>query len=241
MIKKIENSDEFLTWNKKDIFAIKIFALAKSYGLKYNFATFYRQIIDGKTVSLISKLDNDFTISLTNGFDNDELLRFFCISGYTSITCDEQLTIGAKYTEGIVMSNSNRTFDDPLPINTIIDEYPKLMDLYNFVDYENQDFKAWYVDISHRVRHKTAKAYTLCFNGSIISSGILNAIYDNNAILTAVRTDDEYRNLGYGSALVKYICSDVKGAVYLMREKNLNEHFYKHLGFENIGLWRIYK
>lgn len=240
MIKKIENIDEVLKWNTNDIFSVKISALLKSYGLKYNFATFYLQIIDGKAVALISKLDSDFTVSLTDGFDNEELVRFFCVSGYTSITCDERLVIGAKFTQGVVMASNSKHYE-PLPLNAYVDEYPKLMDLYNFVDYENCDFKAWYVDISHRVRHKTARAFTLCLGDSIISSGILNAIFEDNAVLTAVRTDDEFRQMGYGSALVKYICSEVKGTVYLMRDENLNENFYKKLGFENIGKWRIYK
>ena len=122
-----------------------------------------------------------------------------------------------------------------------IDEYPKLMDLFNFVDYDGQDFKAWYVDVSHRIRHNTAKAYTLNFDGNIISSGILSSIYDGYGVLTAVRTADEFRRMGYGGQLVKYICSDVKNTVYIMREQNLNEHFYNELGFENIGVWRMYR
>jgi predicted GNAT family acetyltransferase len=115
------------------------------------------------------------------------------------------------------------------------------MDLFNFVDYEEQDFSSWYVDISHRVRHKTAKAYTLNVNGEIISSGILSSIVDGCAILTAVRTGEAYRKMGYGSCLVNNICCDVADTVYIMRDMNLNESFYKNCGFKNIGKWRMYK
>lgn len=226
-------------WESDDIYTIRILSLLKSYGLKYNFATFYRQVIDGKITALMSRLDNDITLSVADGFDNEELVRFFCVTGYTSLICSDVPVLSSKYEEGIVMK-CDKKHEISMP-GVTIDEYPKLMDLYNFVDYEGQDFKAWYVDISHRVRHKTAKAYTLNVNDEIISSGILSSIFEEYAILTAVRTADDFRNMGYGSCLVASIINDVKGTVYIMRDKELNEAFYTKLGFENIGKWRMYK
>ncbi|MCR5208087.1 MAG: hypothetical protein K6C14_06375, partial [Eubacterium sp.] len=85
MIEKIENKNGFDGWEIRDIFTVRILALLKSYGCEYNFATFYRQVIDGKITAVISKLDRDFTLSVTDGFDNEELVRFFCVYGYTSI------------------------------------------------------------------------------------------------------------------------------------------------------------
>ena len=86
-----------------------------------------------------------------------------------------------------------------------------------------------------------AKAVTLNINGEIISSGIFSSIYNNDAILTAVSTQFEFRRMGYASALVSAMVCDIRGKVYLMRDKNKNEEFYKKLGFENIGYWRMYK
>lgn len=239
MIEKIENEAQLNSWQSRDIYSIRILALLESYGLKYHFASFYRQVIDGETVAVLSKLDSDVTLALAEGFDADEFVRFFCVTGYTSILCSDAFEFGARYDQGAVMSSSVKR--ETQLHGVTIDEYPKLMDLYNFVDYEGQDFKAWYVDISHRVRHDTAKAYTLCLGNDIISSGILSAILDGDAVLTAVRTADEFRHMGYGSALVNYICSDVTGTVYIMRGSGLNEEFYTKLGFKNIGKWRIYK
>ena len=75
----------------------------------------------------------------------------------------------------------------------------------------------------------------------MVSSGIFSSIWENDAILSSVKTVPEYRNLGYGSVLVSEMMCDIKGTVYLMREKNKNEQFYKKLGFENIGTWRMFK
>lgn len=239
MIEKIENVNQLEDWTSDDIYSIRILSLIKSYGFKYNFATYYRQVVDGKITAILSRLDNDITLSVVDGFDNEELVRFLCVTGYSSLLCSDMPVLSSKYEEGIVMKCEKKR--DVSMLGVTIDEYPKLMDLYNFVDYEGQDFKAWYVDISHRVRHKTAKAYTLNVNDEIISSGILSSIFDGYAILTAVRTADEFRRMGYGSCLVSNIINDVKGTVYIMRDKALNEEFYTKLGFENIGKWRIYK
>lgn len=239
MIEKIERTEQIEDWTGSDIYTIRILSLLKSYGTKYNFAVFYRQVVDGRITAIMSCLDRHFTLSVTDGFDNEEIVRFLCVTGYSSLLCNDRLLLSSKYDEGIVMSCDKKL--ESFAHSNIIDEYPKLMDLYNFVDYDGQDFKAWYVDISHRVRHKTAKAYTLNIDGEIVSSGILSSIFDNCAILTAVRTSDEFRRMGYGSELVSHIVNDVKGTVYIMRDKGLNESFYTKLGFENTGIWRIYK
>ncbi len=239
MIEKIDSVNGFDEWLKLDIFTVRILSLLKSYGCKYQFATFYKQVIDGKITAVLSKLDGDFTLSVDNGFDNEELVHFFCITGYNSILSSDKFLISPRFDEGNVMVSTAKREQN---LGTaVVDEYPKLMDLFNFVDYEEQDFKSWYVDISHRVRHGTAKAYTLNVDGFTVSSGILSSIIEDYSILTAVRTAKEFRRMGYASALVSYICCDVKGIVYLMCDSDYNEKFYTKLGFETKEKWRIYK
>ena len=239
MIEKINSINELQAWDKRDIFTVRILALLEAYGTAYPFAVLYKQIIDNRITAIISRLDNDYTISVADGFDEEEIAHFLLLAGYSSILSSDEINLFAKYDEGIIMKSSRKI---ELSIeNAIVDEYPKLMDLYNFIDYNSQDFKAWYVDISHRIRHGTAKAYTLNVDENVVSSGILSSIIDGYSILSAVRTENEYRNNGYGSILVSYIVNDVKGCVYLMRDEGMNEGFYKRLGFEDIGIWRMYR
>jgi len=239
MIEKINDINAVSDWDKRDIFSIRILALMKAYGVSYPFAVFYVQVIDNEITALISRLDSDYTISAKENADDEEIAHFLLVAGYSSILCDSSLSLFSKYNEGIIMQ-TDKKMEFSLG-DASVDEFPKLMDLYNFIDYNSQDFKAWYVDISHRIRHSSAKAYTLNKNGEVISSGILSAIYDNYSILSAVRTEGEYRGMGYGSALVSYICGDVNGTVYLMRDEGMNESFYKRLGFCDIGKWRMYR
>ncbi len=239
MIEKIESPELFNDWEKRDLFSVRILALLKSYGCKYQFATFYRQIIDGKVTAVISRLDRDVTLSVTDGFDNEELVRFFCVVGYSSILSNDKFFISPRFEEGLVMACDIKK--EPALGCATVDEFPKLMDLFNFVDYDEQDFKAWYVDISHRVRHNTAKAYTLNVDNTTVSSGILSSVIDGYSVLTAVRTENEFRKMGYGSVLVSYICSDVKGRVYIMVDSEKNINFYSRLGFTENEKWRMYR
>ncbi|MDE6659395.1 MAG: GNAT family N-acetyltransferase [Eubacterium sp.] len=215
-------------------------SLLNAYGCKYPFVRFYRQIDESQhIVSIISYLDNDVTVSFSDSANLDELAEFIRVIGFSTVLCDERLSVSDDYESGVVMK-SNKSIEISMPYITI-DEYPPLFDLYNFIDYGESNFEAWYVDINHRIRHNAAKAVTLNVNDEIISSAIFSSIYKNNAILTGVQTKPEFRKMGYGSALVSSMCCDFGGTVYLMRENGRNESFYKKLGFENIGKWRMYK
>ena len=223
MIEKIESAQQLADWTKRDLFSVRILALLASYGCQYRFCSFYRQTEGEQITAIIGKLDGNITLALSDAYDREELVRFLCLTGYTSVLCADTFELNPRYSQGVVMSCKRKPA--LVPTDAAIDEYPKLMDLFNFIDYAEQDFKAWYVDISHRVRHNTAKAYALLIDGEIISTGILSSLYDGDAVLSAVRTGDAYRRKGYGSALVRAICNDVSGTVWLMRDEDKNEAF----------------
>lgn len=240
MIEKINEIQQLDGFKKDDIYYIRIMSLIKAYGCSYDFACFYRQLDENKKITaIISRLDSDLTLCFNENADISELQEFFAVIGYASLLTDCAFNFTDNFDEGIVMESVKKV-EVTCPY-VEIDRFPKLMELYNFVDYDALSFEAWYVDISHRIRHSCANAYTLNVNGEIISSGIFSSIYNDNAVLTAVRTSPEFRHMGYGSALVSEMLGDIKGKVYLMREMNLNEQFYINLGFENVGKWRMYK
>ncbi len=241
MIELINESFKPDSFEYKDIFSVKILSLLKAYGTKYPFVRFYAQKNDEGTVTaILSVLDGDITLSFALSLaDTDELREFISVIGFNTLLCNGLFKFNAKFESGVIMESSKKA--EFMCNYTEVDEYPYLFDLYNFVDYDGIDFESWYVDINHRIRHNCAKAVTLNINDEIISSAILSSIYNNDAVITAVQTKPEFRNSGYGSALVSAMCCDVKGTVYLMREENKNENFYKRLGFINTGHWRIYK
>lgn len=239
MIEKIETINSFNSYKSKDLYSVRIRSLLSAYGCKYDFASFYRQINNNEITAIIAKLDSDFTLSFNDRADLYELEDFFSLLGFNSLLCESSFNPNFDYDEGIVMASVKKA-EIHIPY-TEIDMYPKLMDLFNLTDYDKTDFESWYVDISHRIRHGCAKAFTLTVNSEIVSSGIFSSIYNDDAILSAVKTAPEFRRMGYGSALVSEMMNDVRGKVYLMREYDKNEEFYKKLGFANTGKWRMYK
>lgn len=240
MIELLDEKFSVNSYRYKDIYSVKIFSLLEAYGTKYPFIRFYAQKNENIVSAVICVLDNDITLSFIPDIaDLDELREFVFVIGFSTLLCDDSFEIDMPFESGIVMRSSKKI---ELPCKyTVVDEYPYLFDLFNFVDYSDVDFESWYVDISHRIRHGCAKAVTLNSDGQIISSAIFSAVYKNDAVLTAVQTKPEFRKSGYGSALVSAMCCDIIGTVYLMRENNKNESFYKRLFFENTGKWRIYK
>ena len=226
MIKQIEDKSELNSYARIDIFSVRIQSLLYAYGCGYSFARFYAQR-DGKgeITAIISCLDGNMTISLTESADKNELIMFSNAVGFSSLLCDESLEMECGYESGVVMKSFRKIelFCD----FTETDEYPDLLDLYNFIDYGAISFDSWYVDISFRIRHGAAKAVALKRGDEIISSAILSSIYKNKAVLTGVRTRSEFRSNGYASALVSSVCCDFGGDVYLMREADRNENFYK--------------
>lgn len=241
MIEAVDSLGELSCFGGRDIFSVRVLSLAQAYGFAYPFAKFYRQINDDMRVTaIVSVLDGDTVVSHLPEFDNDELADFFSFCGYSTLLSDEKFAVSAPFSQGIVMANDKKFQLDCY--YTDINDYPSLSELYNFVDYDGVDFNAWYVDISHRIRHNAAKAAEIVNeNGEIVSSAVFASVYNGDAVLTAVRTDPQMRRKGCGGSLVSSMCCSVCGTVYLMREADKNESFYKRLGFENIGYWRMYK
>ncbi len=240
MINQIQNKSEIRELNNFDVYSIRILSLLNAYGCNYNFASFYVQINDDNEITaIISRLDSDFTLSFTEKADKDELIDFFSMISFSSLLCSPNFVLNRSYEQGKVMK-SQKKIEISYP-HTEIDEYPKLMDIFSLTDYEAQDFKSWYADLNHRIRHGCAKAYTLNVNDEIVSSALFSFIYGDYAILSSVKTKKEFTRLGYGSCLVSYMNCDFGKTVYLLREENRNENFYKRLGFENCSDWRMYK
>lgn len=244
MIKKTEQEDEIYSFIKDDIYSLRIKSLLKAYGMSYDFVSFYCCYdMNSNIIAIISRLDNDFTVSCLklNKETEEEISAFIETVGYESVLTDDSINLfNGKFEYGEVMESVKKS-EFSLPDGAEIDEYPKLMDIFDLENYDNWNFDAWYVDLNHRIRHNCAKAYALCVDEEIASSAVFSSIYNHNAILSSVLTKAEFRGNGYATALVSHMICDVKGTVYLMRENNKNESFYKKLGFVNTGIWRMYK
>ena len=183
MIEYQQNLDLLRQYEQTDLFSVRVLALAESYGCDYNFARFYVQRTEsGQITAVLSYLDRDCTLSLTENADREELTAFFAAMGYGTLLCTADFCMDRPYREGSMMQSVRRY--DVQSGMAVFDSYPKLMDLYNFIDYDSQDFESWYVDLSHRIRHGGAKALTLRMDGMILASGILSVSYTHLTLPT---------------------------------------------------------
>ena len=241
MIERIGDPVCFDGFKQEDIFAVRVLSLLGAYGCKYPFASFYRQLDEnGEITAVLSSLDGNVTVSALKGRADEEELRSFVLAlGYNSALCDKTLNISESFSFGNVMESKRQI--EIIADRAELNRYPNLFDLYNFLDGGIGGFDAWYTDLNHRIRHGFARAYSLEIGGETVSSALLSSVYGDKAVLSGVRTDERYRGNGYASALVSAVCCDFCGKVYLMRENGKNEDFYKRLGFENTGIWRMYK
>ncbi len=208
MIEYQQNLDLLRQYEQTDLFSVRVLALAESYGCDYNFARFYVQRTEsGQMTAVLSYLDRDCTLSLTENADREELTAF--LRPWDMVRCFVRRIFAWIGLTERPMMQSVRRYDVQSGM-AVFDSYPKLMDLYNFIDYDSQDFESWYVDLSHRIRHGGAKALTLRMDGMILASGILSSVTDKGAVLTAVRTQPEFRRMGYGSMLVRRLVAELQ-------------------------------
>lgn len=241
MIEKIECFRQFDEYKNEDLYTVRIKALAQAYGFGYDFAVFYRQIINGRCAAVICRLDSDAVISLDFGLaDVSELSSFFAFRGFSSLLCDDSFQLDREYDSGVVMKSESVLFKECRRKAVAVKGYEELKMLYEFTGYAG-GFEAWYADISRRIRTKTAAACAVFENGEIISAAVLSSLYNGSAVLSGVKTKPEYRKAGIAGAVVSKLCRASADRVYIMREQNKNESFYEELGFKNTGKWRIYR
>lgn len=242
MIEKLNDIENLNAFKPVDLYTIRIKSLVDTYGFGYSFAAFYRQMKQGRCTAVFSILDSDITLAVdTDSADVPELAEFFNLHGFTSLLCSAGFLLDRSFDQGTVMSSRDKKNSGNSNLTICaLRSYDPLRALYDFLEYDGA-FDMWYADIHRRIAKSTAKACAVFENGRMLSSALLSSVHNGCAVLSGVKTDPAYRNRGYASALVRYLCQTVPGTVYLMREHSKNEQFYLELGFKNTDQWRIYR
>lgn len=241
MIEKLNDIEKLNAFKSVDLYTIRIKSLADTYGFGYSFASFYRQMKHGGCTAVFSILDSDITLAVDDdSADVTELAEFFYLHGFTSLLCSAGFLLDRAFDQGTVMLSRDKNFGNSNLTICTLHSYDPLRALYDFLEYDGA-FDMWYADIHRRIAKTTAKACAVFENGRILSSALLSSVHNGCAVLSGVKTDSAYRNRGYATALVRYLCQTVPGTVYLMREHCKNEQFYFELGFKNTDQWRIYR
>lgn len=235
MIKRVISDDELLgIWedlrlseNRDNAEAMKIYALWRSYGTKYDFCRFY--IAD---YAVICAQDGSFVVSETGKSDFEELARFFALNGFSDVFCSEKA--GAALSEYLHCKCEKillmRFEGTGVPCETEKDT--ALEDFYDILSTSfDIEFEPWYLDMSHRIRHGIARTRRL--GGSVL---VIQHELFGSALISQVATLPSERQKGGASRLISAVCAELAPSdVYVICSDDLCG-FYQKNGFHKIGV-----
>lgn len=227
---------------KRSPFGCKIASIARAYGFDKRFSMFW---IDGRQETVYCLVDGTMMITGTI-VDAREALSFIRFSGAREITCalrnleilglasDEAGDILRKEIEGERRAAASC---EEAPIREIY----ALLEEAGMIKEENEDddtFEAFYLDLSHRLRHGVANVVTERIEGILAGCAVISAILESTAILSAVAVREPFRGKGIGTHLVQQAEALLSGRmVYIYKESDKKELFYQKLGFTKADSW----
>lgn len=230
----------------KNPFGCRIKALYNTYDYSLAFVDFWVQIINYNPVSLIARLETSFVLMLTDNSDLDEISSFIRVSGAENIICDGkyELDCSMKRKSGpIFISEALMGIERNFQVFR-----PHIKDVYNLINkcrsenFTVPSYESFALDVAHKLDKKTLRIYGIG-DTQLISCIMTLAETEDGAVLGALATDPDFRRLGHGAFLIKYINNVLVNegkCVFLHRAPNENVEFYNKLGFKQYGEWAEY-
>lgn len=240
MIKYLDNGTKLLAFEPKDVFAIRVLSLYKTYGIHSSFVNFWIQEENETCTAIISALDNDFTLSFTPGANLEELESFFSIMAPGSLQCDFTFQMDEPIETGsIFQKNGVSDFESSFELEILatcpLDQIFKL----NHLEKQGYDYSKWSVDFSERVKKGTVKAFSLLDKETVACTASYTSIWENDIVIGYIATEPKFRGKGYASKLLQFMTKDTQNNYYILCREALKS-FYEKIGFTEIGKWSIY-
>lgn len=212
-------------------FGCRLAAVARAYGFSRDFARFW--VGGGGAYGL---LDGQMSLA-GRPKDVEEARQFLRALGPDSVFCDRELAAGLgleSTLEGAVMAK-------PIPSGEpSAFPQPGLMEVCGLLVQAGMavSAEAFYLDLSHRVRHGAALALGEYRGGELIGCAVVSAIFEGGAVLSALAVREDVRGRGVGTQLLGRVERALPGhRLYIFRESGKNRAFYERLGFMEAGRW----
>lgn len=241
MIKLISSSAELLKF-ADDPYYTRIAGVAAAYGFDYSFALFWRQICEetGQVTALIASFDRNLTLCARERADFDELAEFLGAIGGESLLCAAQVGEKLGLSGGQTCTALKFVSTDTPPAQT---SEIRLEALYELLisgedgGIKMPPFEAWYVDLSHRIRHGAARMVALAQDGTPVAAAITSAETHDAALISGVATLPQFRGQGYGRSAVCTLAQILKteGKTAFVFARDEEKNFYLKCGFTPIG------
>lgn len=238
---------DILNLYPNDTFLCRIGSLYSTYGIDKTFVNFWVQLDDNDRItSVISMLDFQMTLYLTQNSNMDEIEKFIYITGTKSVLTD--------YKYNLILNNFKKLSGDILKFdynsnthtvnNQINTTSPKVKDLYRLLNsvYDSNfvDKNSFCLDVSHKLLKKASRIYTIINNNELVSCAMTVAEFQNTAIIGAVATLKSNRSNGFATDLVISLSDKLTQegkSVYVYTDNSKINEFYNKIGFNKDGKW----
>lgn len=247
MIKSLNGNDnnEFLEFCDRDVFGTRIKSYFESYGLGYDFVSFYAMYDELNEIhAAVCLIDGDFTVSC-DGFNLDELFLFINFLSFKTVQCCVELSglfEKNNIVTGYIVEYSGSQTGRKVPL---LSDY-SLKDVYNLASNEGLigvgEYLPWLSDAVHRIN--TGHTRFLVSGENHICYGCAAVLFETGcaAILGCVATYSKYRGKGIASSLVLMLANEEinKGKrTELLCKKDSIVDFYIKNGFIITGEWGL--
>ncbi len=249
MIKLVDKQDtgSLLRFCRRHPLGARIESFCTAYGTGYAFASFWLAWDGRSPYAALCLIDSALTLVAEEG-PTEELSAFLQMLPFRQLTlCGSWIDrLGPEVRlaqRGSVLEWQGAPTDS-LP--GVLETNPPLRAVYDLLResdpgiYCLKGFEAWYLDLSHRVRHHTARAYCLQQGRERIASLLVTAFGEASAILGGIATRPDFRGQGMATGLTRHIAGQLHAEgkrIYVMTDHPGNEYFYQKRGFSVVDTW----
>ncbi len=240
MIKLVENFKEYnLEDFKNNVFFGRILSDFNTLSV-FEESMFYVCLNNEDVAGVVSKIDGNITLALTEKSPLEEIKEFLNAIGYSTILCDNAYSHvfdGEKTCGSILKIISNENINckaKELYSENLKDVFDLIQEAFGL----QLDFVKWCADLSHKMRHAGARLFGIYEGDVLVSCAFSLFETEFSAVMSSVSTRKEYRGKGYADEVVKKVLSEnIAKSVYAFTENKNVEDWYQKLGFTKESLW----
>lgn len=254
MIKTLDPSDHEQLMNfLKDNSSINLFIIGdiERYGYDKDFQTVWAEFKENRIIAVLLKYHDFFIFSAKNPqYDLNQFIEiiehydFSTISGESIILKPFEKHYSQFKTKAMHFAEFTQ-FNEPMTLTQTIhkasiDDLDELIDLKRTIkEFEIIKDKSM---IKKNIKEGMTSIYYIKSDGKIVSSAETTAENSDAAMIIGVCTAENYRNQGYASQLMIYICKkfiEKNKKLCLFYDNPDAGKIYRRLGFEAIGQWTM--
>lgn len=232
---------------KETPFGCKIEGLWRAYGLDLPFARFWvQQAANGSITAAVSCLDGAAVLDWRSTADGEELTAFLSAVGCRTLLCEEpagQALYGRADRTGVILRRAALpdTKEEATETSSVR-PIGNLREMFQLLcvcgELQEEQFEAFYLDASHRIRHHASVAVGISKENQLIACAMAGSMTEEIAVLSAVAVHPKWRRQGVGSTLLQGLLpSLIPRRVFVLCESEQATLFYTSLSFSVCGAW----